>query len=96
MAYLGYINVGYAVLAGSRLWAHRSAFKGSRNAELDVLALSILAIANASQAWGNFMLARPSERWIMGTGFDRITVLDALFTVLDSALVIYYVVIGTP
>ena len=87
MAYLGYINVGYAALASLRLWRHVSRSTPESNVELDVLALTVLGIANASQAWGNFMLSRNSGRWIMGIGWDRITVLDALFTVLDGAAV---------
>ena len=87
MAYLGYINVGYAALAGLRLWGHVSHSGSDLNADLDILALTILGVANASQAWGNFVLSRSSGRWIMGTGWDRITVLDALFTVLNGAAV---------
>ena len=90
MAYLGYINVGYAVLAALRLYRHIYPSEDGPNKDLDVLALTVLGIANASQAWGNFVLARKSGRWIMGTGFDRITVLDALFTVLDGAAVLAY------
>ena len=87
MAYLGYINVGYAALAGLRLWNHVSRSSLGSNVDLDVMALTVLGIANASQAWGNFVLSRNSGRWIMGNGWDRITVLDALFTVLDGAAV---------
>jgi hypothetical protein len=88
MAYLGYINVGFAALAGLRLW---QLFPASPvTAELDVLALTVLGIANGSQAWGNFMLSRNSGRWIMGNGWDRITVLDALFMVLDGGVVLAY------
>lgn len=50
---------------------------------LDVLALLVLGLANFSQAFLNFSNGLNSNRWIMGKGFDRITVLDALFTVLD-------------
>lgn len=91
MAYLGYINVGYAALAGMRLHSHIYSPGSASNIELDVLALTVLGIANASQAWANFTLSRKSGRWIMGTGWDRITVLDALFTVLDGAFVFAYV-----
>lgn len=88
MFYLGNINVGYAVLAGVRLWHHINAPIPTAITETDILALTVLGIANASQAWGNFMLSPGSGRWIMGTGLDRITVLDALFTVLDGAVVV--------
>ena len=87
MYYLGNINIGYAVLAGARLWHHINAPTPTVITETDILALSVLGIANASQAWGNFVVSQSSGRWIMGTGFDRITVLDALFTVLDGAFV---------
>lgn len=49
MAYLGYINVGFAALAGLRLrslWKGQGAIK-----EVDWLAMTVLAIANGSQAW---------------------------------------------
>ena len=84
MFYLGNINVGYAVLSGARLWHHINAPTPTVITETDILALSVLGIANASQAWGNFMLSPGSGRWIMGTGRDRITVLDAHITVLDG------------
>jgi hypothetical protein len=85
MAYLGYINVGYAVLAGLRLRG-LSQTNGPTSAtkDLDILAMTVLAIANGSQAWGNFVRSRGSGRWIMGEGLDRITVLDAAFLVLDA------------
>ncbi|KAJ4286745.1 hypothetical protein N0V90_012997 [Kalmusia sp. IMI 367209] len=85
MAYLGYINVPYALLAGQRLY-RLIVSEGSEEpseTDLDILALCVLAAANASQAYGNFARSRGSGRWIMGEGWDRITVLDALFTVLD-------------
>jgi hypothetical protein len=88
MAYLGYINVGFAALAGLRLWRHVMSPVSASDKELDVLSLTVLGIANASQAWGNFVLSRGSGRWIMGNGWDRITVLDALFTVLDGGVVL--------
>jgi hypothetical protein len=88
MAYLGYINVGFAALAGIRLWQLAPA--SPVMSELDVLALTVLGIANGSQAWGNFVLSPKSGRWIMGTGLDRITVLDALFLVLDGGVVLAY------
>lgn len=90
--YLGSINVGYAVLAGMRLWSLvRDPSSATPLSEVDALALTVLGIANASQAWGNFMVSAKSGRWIMGTGLDRITVLDALFTVLDGYAVASYV-----
>jgi hypothetical protein len=97
MAYLGYINVGFAALAGLRLWAFVNSPPAVASpdstitTDVDVLALTVLGIANASQAWGNFVLSKKSGRWIMGTGWDRITVLDALFTVLDGAVVLAHV-----
>ncbi|CEH11764.1 hypothetical protein CBOM_07164 [Ceraceosorus bombacis] len=54
---------------------------------LDIVTLSALAAANASQAALNFFWARPSGRWIVGHGFDRITVLDTVFTILDVTVV---------
>jgi hypothetical protein len=90
MAYLGYINVGFAALAGLRLYRLFDSPTLPSHPELDVLALTVLGIASGSQAWGNFGRARKSGRWIMGTGFDRITVLDALFMTLDGAVVLAY------
>ena len=82
MAYLGYINVGYAVLAGLRL--RHLTKTDTLVKDVDFLAMAVLAIANGSQAYGNFFRSRGSGRWIMGEGADRITVLDALFLVLDG------------
>lgn len=87
MAYLGGINSSLAVLAGLRLFGvlpgksvstPRSLLSG-----LDVVALTVLGAANASQAFLNFTVGAQNDRWICGHGFDRITVLDALFTVVD-------------
>jgi hypothetical protein len=95
MAYLGYINVGFVALAGMRLYS--SVFSSSPTSppfvvsEIDVLALTVLGIANGSQAWGNFGRSRGSGRWIMGEGWDRITVLDAIFMVLDLGVVVAHV-----
>jgi hypothetical protein len=104
MRYLGGINAGYAALAllrfiplygvvrskGADAVSASSASKEVQ-AALDVLALSALGLANASQAYCNFFIAKPSNRWIVGTwrGFetDRITLLDALFTVVDFSIV---------
>lgn len=86
MAYLGGINVGYAVLAAIRLYS-LSRGPTPQEGDFDVLALSVLALANASQAVLNFGLSSKG-RWIMGKGLDRITVLDALFAVLDAAVVV--------
>ncbi|CAI6310232.1 unnamed protein product [Periconia digitata] len=91
MAYLGYINVGYVALAGIRLWSLTRNHDLPPESDMDVLALTVLGIANASQAWGNFVLSAGSGRWIMGTGFDRITVFDALFTLLDGYVVASYI-----
>jgi hypothetical protein len=91
MAYLGYINVGYAALADIRLYGHFYLPRSASNMELDILALNVLGIANASHAWGNFLLSKNSGRWIMGAEWDRITVLDAVFTVLDGAFVLAYI-----
>lgn len=91
MAYLGFMNTSLAALALLRLYAlvrpGKSALSTGTvqgDTPMDVLALAVLGVANASQAWGNFSRAWSGERWIMGRGLDRITVLDALFTVLDT------------
>ena len=104
MRYLGAINVGYAVLAlfrfvplmgivqnkGPQATASSSAAKEVQ-AYLDVISLTALGLASASQAFCNFFVARPSNRWIVGRfrglKTDRITILDSLFTVLDFAIV---------
>ena len=99
MAYLGYMNTSLAALALLRLYALCKLTKraspspaagalstGSVKGDipLDVTALVVLGLGNASQAYGNFAGAIRHGRWIMGSGFDIITVLDALFTVLDG------------
>lgn len=104
MRYLGGINAGYAVLAllrfiplfgvvqskGADAVSDSSASKEVQ-AALDVFALSALGLANASQAYCNFFVAKPSGRWIVGTWrglqTDRITLLDSLFTILDLSIV---------
>lgn len=89
MAYLGSINTSMALLALLRLYAiarpSRFLSTGSRKGDvpLEVTALLVLGLANCSQAFMNFALGLRSQRWIMGKGLDRITVLDAVFTVLD-------------
>lgn len=89
MAYLGGMNTGYVVLAVFRLYAISKLSTDSveNNGYMDVVALTALAFGNASQAVLNFAMSPKSGRWIMGTGLDRITILDALFAVLDSSVV---------
>ena len=89
MAYLGGMNTGYVVIAAFRLYAlYRLSTDAVENsAYMDVVALTVLAFGNASQAVLNFGLSPRSGRWIMGTGLDRITVLDAFFAVLDGSVV---------
>lgn len=91
MAYLGAINTSMAFLAMIRLYASirpSKAFStGSAQGDipLDVTALVVLGLANFSQAYMNFFTALQNDRWIMGKGLDRITILDALFALLDWA-----------
>lgn len=91
MAYLGAINTSMALLAIIRLYAiirpSKAFSTGSVQGDtpLDVTALVVLGLANFSQAYMNFSTALRSDRWIIGKGLDRITVLDALFTILDWA-----------
>ncbi|KAJ6020567.1 hypothetical protein N7540_006071 [Penicillium herquei] len=83
------MNSAPALLAFLRLWAiwksphFLSSGSTQGDSRIDILALLVLGIANGSQALINFTTSRRSGRWIMGRGFDRITVFDALFTVLD-------------
>lgn len=83
------MNTPLALLAVLRLYALRrpSRYLSSKTSAgdiaLDITALLVLGLANFSQAILNFTLSRKNDRWIMGKGFDRITVLDAVFTVLD-------------
>jgi hypothetical protein len=94
MAYLGAINTSMALLAVIRLYAiirpSKAFSTGSAQGDipLDITALVVLGLANFSQAYMNFSTALRSDRWIMGRGLDRITILDALFTVLDWAAAI--------
>jgi hypothetical protein len=89
MAYLGGMNSAPMLLALLRLWAlwkkPRFLTTGTEKGDLrlDIVALLVLGLANCSQAFLNFTTARKNGRWIMGKGLDRITVLDAVFTVLD-------------
>lgn len=99
MAYLGGMNTAMAALTVFRIYSlFRRAFTGSsndgaafsiRNADgdfsPDFMVLVVLGLGNCSQAVLNFTRSRNSDRWIMGKGLDRITVLDAVFTVLDWA-----------
>jgi hypothetical protein len=89
MAYLGSMNTGYVVLAAFRLYALSkvASENAGEDGYMDIVSLTVLAFGNASQAILNIGLSPKWGRWIMGTGVDRITVLDALFTVLDSAVV---------
>lgn len=89
LSYLGAINTSMALLAILRLynliWPSRPFSTGSVKGDipLDVLALTVLGLANFSQAFMNFSTGLRTDRWIVGKGLDRITVLDAVFTVLD-------------
>lgn len=89
MAYLGGMNSPLSLLAILRLYAllrpsrYLSAKSYAGDAALDVTALIVLGLGNFSQAVVNFTLSRKNDRWIMGKGIDRITILDAVFTVLD-------------
>lgn len=98
MAYLGGMNTAMAALAVFRIYSlFRRAVTGSSNAAAfsirnadgdfspDFMVLVVLGLGNCSQAVLNFTRSRSSDRWIMGKGLDRITVLDAVFTVLDWA-----------
>ncbi|KAH7351334.1 hypothetical protein BKA65DRAFT_500204 [Rhexocercosporidium sp. MPI-PUGE-AT-0058] len=99
LVYLGNINLGFVTLAAFRLYSiyKYTAAKfpvknpgkgvGGTAEDLDILALTVLGIANASQAYGNIFVLRQTDRWIVGKGFDRITVLDTVFAVLDLAVV---------
>ncbi|KAH7162020.1 hypothetical protein B0J13DRAFT_579897 [Dactylonectria estremocensis] len=94
MGYLGVMNSSLALLAFVRLfnlmWPSKYFSTGSAegDAPLDTMALLVLGLANFSQAFMNFSTGLRANRWIMGKGLDRITVLDLLFTVLDWAAVI--------
>lgn len=94
MAYLGGMNTAMATLAVFRAY---SLFRRGTSAipfsirtadgdfSADFMVLVVLGVGNFSQAVLNFTTSRNEDRWIMGKGLDRITVLDAVFTVLDWA-----------
>lgn len=75
----------YAIIRPSKLFSTGTA---QGDVPFDVTALLVLGVANCSQAVLNFGTGLRTDRWIMGKGLDRITVLDAVFTVLDWAAVI--------
>lgn len=93
MAYLGGMNTAMALLAVFRVYSLLK--RGVSNVKPfsmrtadgdfspDFMVLIVLGLGNCSQAVLNFVTGRMTDRWIMGKGFDRITVLDAVFTVLD-------------
>ncbi|TQV91242.1 hypothetical protein IF1G_10123 [Cordyceps javanica] len=97
MAYLGGMNTALAALAVFRVYGLWRRVAGSAAAaplsvrtadgdfSPDFMVLVVLGLGNCSQAVLNFTRSRASGRWIMGKGLDRITVLDAVFTVLDWA-----------
>lgn len=94
MNYLGAMNSSLALLAWLRLynliWPSKIFSTGSVEGDtpLDVMSLLVLGTANVSQAFMNFWTGFRNDRWIMGKGFDLITVLDALFMLLDWAVVV--------
>ncbi|KAK6957982.1 hypothetical protein Daesc_000774 [Daldinia eschscholtzii] len=98
MAYLGGMNSPLLLLSVLRLYAslrpsrYLSSKTSAGDVALDVTALTVLGLANFSQAILNLTLSRNNDRWIMGKGFDRITVLDAVFTVLDWSFALARVV----
>ncbi|KLU82494.1 hypothetical protein MAPG_01566 [Magnaporthiopsis poae ATCC 64411] len=91
MTYLGGMNTSLALLALLRLYAvsrpssplSSRLLGGGGDVSHDFTALAVLGLANFSQAVLNFNNGARAKRWIMGMGLDRITVLDAVFTVLD-------------
>ncbi|EJD52324.1 hypothetical protein AURDEDRAFT_158050 [Auricularia subglabra TFB-10046 SS5] len=94
LKYLGAFNTSTLVLAVLRLvrlWSLRKQVLTEADAnterQLNILALGVLGVANLSQCIGNLYHARRTGRWIMGHGFDRITVLDTVFSILDFAAV---------
>lgn len=89
MRYLGAMNGSLAALALLRLYAIQRASPyfstGSSEGDipLDITSLVVLGLANMSQAVTNFQTALSGNRWVMGRGLELITVLDAVFTILD-------------
>lgn len=89
MAYLGDMDSSLALLAALRLYtlsrpdSRLSTGTAIGESSLDFVALSVLGLANYSQAFCNFTIGAQTDRWIMGKGLDRITVLDAILTILD-------------
>lgn len=75
------MNIACVVLAGLRLVAVFKLWQSSPvpkdgglvDRELDIVAFASLCAGNASQFFLNFTVARPSGRWIMGHGPDRIS-----------------------
>jgi hypothetical protein len=86
LTYLGFINSGFALLAGLRVFRIPSTGTYAGDVALDMLALTVLGWANGSQAYLDLTRIRKSDRWKI-TGFDFITILDTLFIVLDFASV---------
>ena len=95
LRYLGFINSAFALLAGLRLFGVPSTGTGgpAGDAALDVLALAVLGWANGSQAFLDLTWIRRSGRWKIN-GFDVISVLDTLFTVLDLSSVLALLTAG--
>jgi hypothetical protein len=92
LVYLGGSNTGFVALVALRLYHLLKAVKGpseaeSYEADLNVLALTVLAVVNASQAFLNLFVVRENEMWIVGKEFDMIAVLDTVFSALDTAVV---------
>ncbi|KAI9038838.1 ankyrin repeat domain-containing protein [Aspergillus affinis] len=91
----GGMNSAPALLAFLCVWAiwkpPQFLSTGTKNGDLklDIIALLILGMANFSQAFLNFTVSRRSGRWIMGRGLDSITILDAVFTVLDWSAAVF-------
>lgn len=89
MSWLGGMNTSLAALALLRLWARAfpngifSAGTEQGEDALDRTSLLVLGIGNLSQAFLNFFNGLRTGRWIVGSGFDAITVFDVVFTVFD-------------